>query len=93
VLSSRASTATEQWRLKRNRRSQSSRKSPHEYSGEARKQIFVADVASGQVYQYSISSKTSKVLVSGLNAPTAQAFDAQSNRLFVADPGRGESSS
>jgi 6-phosphogluconolactonase (cycloisomerase 2 family) len=56
---------------------------------EARKQIFVADVASGNVYQYSISSKTSKVLVSGLSAPTALAFDAQSNRLFVADPGRG----
>lgn len=56
---------------------------------EGHQQFFVADVASGKIYQYSLASKTSKVLAAGLSAPTALAFDAESNRLFVADPGRG----
>jgi DNA-binding beta-propeller fold protein YncE len=56
---------------------------------EARQEIYVADVASGRIYQYSIGTKTSKVLVTGLSAPTALAFDPEASRLFVADPGRG----
>jgi len=56
---------------------------------EGHQQFFVADVASGKIYQYSLAGKNSKVLAAGLSAPTALAFDAESNRLFVADPGRG----
>ncbi len=56
---------------------------------EARQEIFVADVASGRIYEYSISTRTSKILVTGLSAPTALAFDPEASRLFVADPGRG----
>ena len=56
---------------------------------EGHQQFFVADVASGKIYEYSLASKTSKVVAAGLSAPTALAFDAESNRLFVADPGRG----
>jgi sugar lactone lactonase YvrE len=55
---------------------------------EAGQEIYVADVASGRVYQYSIAAKTSKTLVEGLSAPTAIAFDSETGRLFVADPGR-----
>jgi SMP-30/Gluconolactonase/LRE-like region len=55
---------------------------------EARQIIYVADVASGKIYRYSIASKSSKVFVTGLSAPTALAFDAETNRLFVADPGQ-----
>jgi len=56
---------------------------------EARQEIYVADVASGRIYQYSMTTKTSRVLVTGLSAPTALAFDQEVSRLFVADPGRG----
>ena len=56
---------------------------------EARQELYVADVASGRIYQYSIVTKTSKVLVGDLSAPTALAFDPEESRLFVADPGRG----
>jgi DNA-binding beta-propeller fold protein YncE len=56
---------------------------------EVGQEIYVADVASGKIYQYSIATKTSKVLLTGLSAPTALAFDQEANRLFVADPGRG----
>ncbi len=55
---------------------------------EARREIYVADVASGRVYQYVIATKASKVLVTDLSAPTALAFDAEAGRLFIADPGR-----
>jgi len=55
---------------------------------EGSQQVYVADVASGQVYQYSLASKISKVLVTGLSAPTALAFDPDARRLFIADPGR-----
>jgi DNA-binding beta-propeller fold protein YncE len=55
---------------------------------EARQEIYVADVASGRIYQYSIAAKSSKVFVTGLSAPTALVFDAETNQLFVADPGR-----
>ena len=55
---------------------------------EVRREIYVADVASGRVYQYVIATKASKVLVTGLSAPTALAFDTEAARLFIADPGR-----
>jgi DNA-binding beta-propeller fold protein YncE len=55
---------------------------------EAGQEIYIADVASGKIYQYSIASRTSKTFVTGLSAPTALAFDAETNRLFVADPGQ-----
>jgi DNA-binding beta-propeller fold protein YncE len=51
-------------------------------------EIYVADVANGNIYQYSIAAKRSKVFVTGFSAPTALAFDAETNWLFVADPGR-----
>ena len=55
---------------------------------ESRQEIYVADVATGKIYQYSIAGKSSKVLVTGLSAPTALVFDAETRRLFIADPGR-----
>jgi len=55
---------------------------------EAQQEIYVADVASGRVYQYGIVTKASKVLVTDLSAPTALAFDAEAGQLFIADPGR-----
>ena len=55
---------------------------------EGRREIYVADVAGGRVYQYAIATKASKVLVTDLSAPTALAFDAEAGRLFIADPGR-----
>jgi hypothetical protein len=55
---------------------------------EANQVIYVADVAVGAIYQYSLATKLSKILVSDLSAPTALSFDADSGRLFVADPGR-----
>lgn len=55
---------------------------------EGRQEIYVADVASGEVYQYSIATKTSKVFVTHLSAPTALVFDAETDRLFIADPGQ-----
>lgn len=55
---------------------------------EAGQQIYVADVASGRVYQYSIGMKSSKVFLTHLSAPTALAFDAETHRLFIADPGQ-----
>jgi DNA-binding beta-propeller fold protein YncE len=54
----------------------------------ARRRIYVADVASGRIYEYSAATKTSKVMVTGFSAPTALAFDPETNRLFIADPGR-----
>jgi len=55
---------------------------------ELRQELYVADVASGQVYQYSIATKTSKVFLTHLSAPTALVFDADTGRLFIADPGQ-----
>ena len=46
---------------------------------EGRQEIYIADVASGRIYEYSIASKNSKVLVTGLSAPTALAFDPGAN--------------
>jgi DNA-binding beta-propeller fold protein YncE len=50
--------------------------------------IYVADVAVGAIYQYSIATKESNVLVSGLSAPNALSFDPDAGRLYIADPGR-----
>lgn len=55
---------------------------------EAGQKVYVADVASGRVYQYSIAARSSKVFVTHLSAPTALAFEAETNRLFIADPGQ-----
>ncbi len=55
---------------------------------EARHEIYVADIAAGKIFQYGLLTRTSKLFVSGLSAPTALAFDARTNRLFVADPGQ-----
>ncbi|HZQ55550.1 MAG TPA: hypothetical protein VFB14_25355 [Bryobacteraceae bacterium] len=55
---------------------------------EAGQMVYVADVASGRIYQYSIAARSAKVFATGLSAPTALVFDAESNRLFVADPGQ-----
>lgn len=55
---------------------------------EARQEIYVADVASGRIYQYLIATKAAKVLVNDFSAPTALAFDSETGQLFVADPGR-----
>jgi DNA-binding beta-propeller fold protein YncE len=50
--------------------------------------IYVADVAAGAIYQYSIPTKSSKVVVSGLSTPTALSYDAETGQLYFADPGR-----
>jgi DNA-binding beta-propeller fold protein YncE len=55
---------------------------------EGSQRVFVADVAAGAIYQYSLSTRASKVLVSNLSAPTALSFDSQTRRLYIADPGR-----
>jgi hypothetical protein len=55
---------------------------------EAGRQIYVADVASGRVYQYSLDTHSSHVLVTHLSAPTALVFDTETSRLFIADPGQ-----
>ena len=55
---------------------------------EANHRIYVADVAVGAIYQYSIATRASEVLVSTLSAPTALSFDPATSRLYVADPGR-----
>ena len=55
---------------------------------ETGQKIYVADVAAGAIYQYSMTTKASKVLVSGLSAPTALSFDSETHRLYIADPGR-----
>jgi DNA-binding beta-propeller fold protein YncE len=55
---------------------------------EARKEIYVADVARGRVYQYSMTTKAAKVLAADLSAPTAVTFEPESRRLYIADPGR-----
>jgi len=55
---------------------------------EVRQEIYVADVAAGRIYKYSIAAKASTTLVTGLSAPTALSFDPDSDRLYIADPGR-----
>jgi DNA-binding beta-propeller fold protein YncE len=55
---------------------------------EEHQRIYAADVANGQIYQYSIGTKTSKVIAARLSTPTALVFDADTKRLFVADPGQ-----
>jgi len=50
--------------------------------------LYVADVAAGAIYQYSLATKSSKVLVSELSTPTALSFDPQTGQLYFADPGR-----
>lgn len=55
---------------------------------EAGQEIYVADVANGRIYRYSIPTKVSTILVTGLSAPSALVFDPDSARLFIADPGR-----
>lgn len=55
---------------------------------EAGQEIYVADVAVGKIYKYSIASKTWGTLATNLSAPTALSFDPDSRRLYIADPGR-----
>lgn len=55
---------------------------------EGGRRIYVADVASGRIYEYSAATKKSRVMVTGFSAPTAIAFDSETSRLFIADPGR-----
>ncbi len=55
---------------------------------EARQTIYVADVASGKIYQYSIAGRRTKILATGLSAPTALSYDPDTRRLYIADPGR-----
>ena len=56
---------------------------------ETHQDIYVADVAGGRVYQYSLAARSSRVFVTHLSAPTALVFDEITNRLFIADPGQG----
>jgi DNA-binding beta-propeller fold protein YncE len=55
---------------------------------EAGQKIYVADVAAGAIYQYSMAAKSSRVFVSNLSAPTALSFDPETGRLYIAEPGR-----
>jgi DNA-binding beta-propeller fold protein YncE len=50
--------------------------------------IYVADVAAGSIYQYSLTTKSSKVLASGLSTPTSLSFEPETGQLYFADPGR-----
>lgn len=52
--------------------------------------LFVGDIDGGAVYEYSLSEKSTKLLVSGLVVPSALYFDQQSGRLYVADAARGK---
>jgi len=55
---------------------------------EVGRNIYVGDVAAGAIYQYSMATKVSKVLISNLSTPTALSFYSESSRLYIADPGR-----
>jgi len=55
---------------------------------EGSQKIYVADVALGSIYEYSMVTKRSKVLVSDLSTPTALSFYPEVGRLYIADPGR-----
>jgi DNA-binding beta-propeller fold protein YncE len=55
---------------------------------DAHQKIYVADVAAGAIYEYTISTNTSKVFVTGLSAPTALSYDPDAARLYIADPGQ-----
>ena len=55
---------------------------------EAHQTIYVADVASGRIYEYALATRTTSVLLTGLSAPTALSYDPDGRRLYVADPGR-----
>ena len=55
---------------------------------EKHRRIYVADIAAGKIFLYSLESRTSKTFVTGLSAPSALAYDTESERLFVADPGQ-----
>jgi len=55
---------------------------------EAGQKIYVADVAAGAIYQYSLATKSAKVLVAKLSTPNALSYDAETGRLYIADPGR-----
>jgi DNA-binding beta-propeller fold protein YncE len=50
--------------------------------------IYVADVAAGAIYQYSLTTKSSKVLATNLSTPTALSFEPETGQLYFADPGR-----
>jgi len=49
--------------------------------------LYVADIDAGVVYQYSIRTKSTRTLASGLSAPAALYFDVSTGRLYVADAG------
>jgi sugar lactone lactonase YvrE len=55
---------------------------------EAGQKVYVADVAAGAVYQYSLATKSAKVLALKLSTPTALSYDVDTGRLYIADPGR-----
>lgn len=55
---------------------------------EAGQRVFVADVAAGAIYQYSLARKSVKVLVTGLSTPNALSYYPDTRLLYVADPGR-----
>jgi DNA-binding beta-propeller fold protein YncE len=48
----------------------------------------VGDLGTGNIYRYSLITKKTKLLVSGLSAPSALRFDDQTGRLYIADAGR-----
>jgi DNA-binding beta-propeller fold protein YncE len=54
---------------------------------DKRQLIYVADVANGQVYRYSLQTRKSQV-VARVSTPTALVFDAETDKLFIADPGQ-----
>jgi hypothetical protein len=55
---------------------------------EAGQKVYVADVAAGAVYQYSLATKSAKMLALKLSTPTALSYDVDTGRLYIADPGR-----
>jgi DNA-binding beta-propeller fold protein YncE len=55
---------------------------------ESKQKIYVADIAAGDIYEYALATKSSKVLIANLSAPTALSFDPDAALLYIADPGR-----
>lgn len=50
--------------------------------------IYIADVAGGSIYEFSLVTGNSRKLISGMSSPSAFFFDLQTRRLYIADNGQ-----
>ena len=53
-----------------------------------RKHLYVGDAVKGVVFDVDLAKKRTRVLVSSLGEPAALVYDAQADKLYVADAGR-----